>query len=72
MQNTQIREANRAWLSFLADHQSPSPTKVAGVPGTRPGWQLVTRPRHSPLAALLCTHCPRLLDMEGVWRVPRE
>lgn len=56
VQDTQIRQSKQAWLSFLADHQSPSPTEVARVPGTCLGLQLVTWPQQS--SRLPRTHHP--------------
>lgn len=63
VQDTQIRQSKQAWLSFLADHQSPSPTEVARVPGTCLGLQLVTWPQQS--SRLPRTHHPCCWTWEG-------
>lgn len=70
VQSSQIRDANRARLSSLAGHQSPSPTRerVFQEPVLVCSWS------HGPDTVLLppSTHCPRLLDTEGVLSILRE
>ena len=70
VQSSQIRDANRARLSSLAGHQSPSPTRerVFREPVLVCSWS------RGPDTVLLLpsTHRPRLLDTEGVSSILRE